>query len=47
MEDKTGKNLRIGSIVLMGMTAVMNNTGGIGTVSAAFLTRDFPPMWSL
>lgn len=47
MKDNTGKNLRIGSIVLMGMTAVMNISGGIGTVCAAFLTRDFPPMWSL
>lgn len=47
MEDKTGKNLRIGAIVLMGLTAVMNITGGIGTSCAAFLTRDFPPMWSL
>lgn len=47
MEDKTGKNLRIGSIVLMVMTAGMNITGGIGTVCAAFLTRDYPPLWSL
>jgi hypothetical protein len=47
MEDKTGKNLRIGAIVLMGMTATMNITGGIGTVCAAFLTRHFPPMWAL
>ena len=47
MEDKTGKNLRIGAIVLMGLTAVMNISGGIGTTCAAFLTRDFPPMWSL
>lgn len=47
MEDKTGKNLRIGAIVLMGLTAVMNISGGIGTTCAAFLTRDYPPMWSL
>jgi hypothetical protein len=47
MEDKTGKNLRIGAIVLMGLTATMNIAGGIGTTCAAFLTRDFPPMWSL
>jgi hypothetical protein len=47
MEDKTGKNLRMGAIVLMGLTAVMNIAGGIGTTCAAFLTRDFPPMWSL
>lgn len=47
MEDKTAKNLRIGAIVLMGLTAVMNIAGGIGTTCAAFLTRDFPPMWSL
>jgi hypothetical protein len=47
MEDKTTKNLRIGAIVLMGLTATMNIAGGIGTTCAAFLTRDFPPMWSL
>lgn len=47
MEDKTAKNLRIGAIVLMGLTAVMNISGGIGTSCAAFLTRDYPPMWSL
>jgi hypothetical protein len=47
MEDKTGRNLRTGAIVLMSITAVMNITGGIGTSCAAFLTRDFPPMWSL
>jgi hypothetical protein len=47
MEDQTAKNLRIGAIVLMGLTAVMNIAGGIGTTCAAFLTRDYPPMWSL
>ena len=47
MEDKTAKNLRTGAIVLMGLTATMNIAGGIGTTCAAFLTRDFPPMWSL
>ncbi|NIM93256.1 MAG: hypothetical protein GTO18_06050 [Anaerolineales bacterium] len=47
MEDKTGKTLRTIGIVLMGATAAMNLLGGIGTVCAAFFTRDWPPMWAL
>ncbi len=31
----------------MGSTAAMNILGGIGTVCAAFLTKDYPPMWAL
>jgi len=45
MEKSSGKGLRIASIVFMGMTAAMNILGGIGTVCAAFLTKDFPPLW--
>jgi hypothetical protein len=46
MNEKTGKTLRTVAIVFMGLTAAMNILGGIGTVCAAFLTRDFPPMWA-
>ena len=45
--DKTGNTLRTIAIVGMGLTATMNIVGGIGTVCAAFLTKDFPPMWAL
>lgn len=47
MNDKNGKIFRIVAIILMGLTAVMNLAGGIGTVCAAFLTREYPPMWAL
>ena len=47
MEKKKGTVLRTIAIVLMGATAAMNIVGGIGTVCAAFLTRDFPMLWSL
>ena len=45
MDDKKGKALRTIAIIFMGLTAAMNVLGGAGTVCAAFLTRDFPPMW--
>ena len=45
MESKQNKGLRTAAIVLMGLTAAMNILGGIGTVCAAFLTKNFPPMW--
>jgi hypothetical protein len=45
--DKTGNTLRTIAIVGMGLTATMNILGGIGTVCAAFLTKQFPPMWPL
>jgi hypothetical protein len=47
MNDKTGRTLRIIAIIFMGLTAAMNILGGIGTVCAAFLTKQFPPMWAL
>jgi hypothetical protein len=47
METKQSQALRVVGIVLMGSTAAMNILGGIGTVCAAFLTKDFPPMWAL
>ncbi len=47
MNLKTAKTIRIIAIVLMGLTAAMNVLGGIGTVCAAFLTKDYPPMWVL
>ena len=45
--DNTGNTLRTIAIVGMGLTATMNIVGGIGLVCAAFLTKDFPPMWPL
>jgi hypothetical protein len=45
MEQQSGKGLKIVAIVFMAMTAAMNLLGGAGTVCAAFLTKDFPPMW--
>jgi hypothetical protein len=45
MNDTTGRTLRITAIVLMGLTGAMNILGGIGTVCAAFLTKQYPPMW--
>ena len=47
MNDKTGKTLRLIAIIFMGLTTAMNLLGGIGTVCAAFLTKQFPPMWAL
>ncbi|MGB2895624.1 MAG: hypothetical protein WBB65_05605 [Anaerolineales bacterium] len=45
MNSQQSKGLRITAIVLMGLAASMNILGGIGTVCAAFLTKQFPPMW--
>ncbi len=47
MNQKQAKVLRIIVIIFMGLTAAMNILGGIGTVCAAFLTKDYPPMWAL
>ncbi len=47
MNDKHGKIFRIVAIILMALTAAMNLAGGIGTVCAAFFTREYPPMWAL
>lgn len=47
MSDNQGKILRIVAIVLLALTAAMNLVGGIGTVCAAFFTRDYPPMWKI
>lgn len=47
MSKKSGRTLRMVAIVFMGLTAAMNLLGGIGTVCAAFLTKDYPPMWAL
>lgn len=47
MNSKPGKTLRIIAIVFMGLTAAMNLLGGTGTVCAAFLTREYPPLWDL
>ncbi|OJX48159.1 MAG: hypothetical protein BGO78_12870 [Chloroflexi bacterium 44-23] len=44
---KNNKVLRLIVIILVGMTAAMNLLGGIGTTCAAFLTKQFPPMWKL
>jgi hypothetical protein len=45
--DKLGKILRTITIILVGLTAAMNILGGVGTTCAAFLTKQFPPMWAL
>lgn len=47
MRDVYGKALRILAIVFMSLTAAMNLLGGVGTVCAAFLTANFPPMQAL
>ncbi len=44
MTAKSARILWIVAVVAMGMTAAMNLFGGIGTVCAAFLTDNFPPM---
>ena len=46
MKAITGSSLRIVAVVFMGLAATMNILGGIGTVCAAFLTKDYPPMWA-
>jgi len=46
MNPKTGNTFKIVAIVFMGMTAAMNILGGIGTVCAAFLTKNYPPLWA-
>lgn len=44
MTAKTARILWIVAVVALGLTATMNLLGGIGTVCAAFLTEEFPPM---
>lgn len=45
--NKTGNILRIVAIILVGLTGAMNLLGGVGTTCAAFLIKEYPPMWSL
>ena len=47
MKNTSGKLLKVGSIVLMAMTAAMNVLGGAGTSCAAFFTKNYPPYWVL
>jgi hypothetical protein len=47
MNAKFGKIIRIVAIILLGLTTAMNLLGGAGTVCAAFLTKQYPPMWAL
>jgi hypothetical protein len=47
VNSKSGKTLRVIAVVFLGLTATMNLLGGAGTVCAAFLTKQYPPMWSL
>ncbi len=47
MNSKLGKALKIIAIIFMAMTAAMNLLGGVGTVCAAFLTKQYPPMWPI
>ena len=44
MTNTIGKILWVVAIIFMGLTAVMNLLGGIGTVCAAFLTENYPSM---
>src|SRR5690606_28812940 len=43
-KDTLGSILKIIAIVFMGLTAAMNLLGGVGTVCAAFLTKNFESM---
>lgn len=45
MSEKSARTWKIIAIVFMGFTAAMNILGGAGTVCAAFLTKQYPPMW--
>jgi hypothetical protein len=45
--DKLGRVLRTAAVIMVGLTAAMNILGGVGTTCAAFLTKNFPPMWAL
>lgn len=47
MNQKNGKILRSVAVILLGLTAAMNLLGGAGTTCAAFLTKQYPPMWAL
>lgn len=47
MKDTSGKIIKVIAIILMCLTSAMNILGGIGTVCAAFLTKQYPPMWAL
>jgi hypothetical protein len=46
-KDKLGRVLRTAAVIMVGLAATMNILGGIGTTCAAFLTKNFPPMWAL
>lgn len=45
--NQLGRVLRTIVIILVGLTAAFNLLGGIGKVCAAFMTKNFPPLWSL
>ncbi len=45
MSEKSARTWKIIAIVFMGLTTAMNILGGAGTVCAAFLTKQYPPMW--
>jgi hypothetical protein len=45
--NKLGRVLRTIAIILIGTTAAANVLGGVGKVCAAFMTRQFPPLWAL
>jgi hypothetical protein len=45
MKDRFPQVLRVIAIVLMGLVAAFDILGAIGTVCAAFFTKDFPPLW--
>jgi hypothetical protein len=46
-KDSLGRVLRTIALILIGTTAAGNVLGGVGKVCAAFMTRDFPPLWAL
>lgn len=45
--NSLGRVLRTIVLILVGLTASFNVLGGIGKVCAAFMTRQYPPMWAL
>ncbi|MBT3239471.1 MAG: hypothetical protein HON98_03090 [Chloroflexi bacterium] len=45
MNEKSARTWKIVAIVFMGLTTAMNLLGGVGTICAAFLTKQYPPMW--
>ncbi len=47
MKKALSKTLQITATILMGGVAAFDIVGGIGTICAAFFTKDYPPLWPL